>query len=256
MTDTMVGRIRPGASVDATDGHLGRVERVTATAIELVEDTTNRRRSLPRELVQEVRTDGSVRLSVARAEVDRLGAGQPVSESRQTDASRMATDEGERLELREERLVAHKEPEEAGRIRVQKVVEEVPRRLEVDAYYEEVDVEHVPIGRIVQEQEPPREEDDVYIMPVYEEQLVVVKRLLLKEEIRIRRRGATERRLFEETVRRERLAIDDPDSTGRVREHYATERPEGEVVAGDVPPEEAEPEQPGLLESLGRKVLH
>jgi uncharacterized protein (TIGR02271 family) len=249
MANTLVGRIRPGASVDAADGHLGRVERVTKTAIDLVEDRTNRKLSLPRTLVGEVHTDGSVYLTAARAEIEHLVAGQPV------DESLGATDERETMELREERLVAHKELEEAGRIHVQKVVEEVPRRLEVDAYYEEVDVEHVPIGRIVQEQAPPREEDGVYIMPVYEEQLVVVKRLLLKEEIRIRRRGATERRLFEETVRRERLAIDDPDHTGRVREHYATERPDGEVVAGDVPPAEAEPEQPGFLESLGRKVF-
>jgi uncharacterized protein (TIGR02271 family) len=249
MTDTMVGRIRPGASVDAADGHLGRVERVTATTIDIVDGETNRRFSLPRTLVGEVRTDGSVHLTAARAEIERLVAGQPMDES--VDA----TDQQDTMELREERLVARKELEEAGRVRVQKVVEEVPRRLEVDAYYEEVNVEHVPIGRIVQEQEGPREEDGVYIVPVYEEQLVVVKRLLLKEEIRIRRHGATETRLFEETVRRERLVVDDPDGTGRVREHYATERPEGDVVAGDAPDDDREPEHPGLLESLGRKVF-
>jgi hypothetical protein len=62
--------------------------------------------------------------------------------------------------------------------------------------------------------------------------------------------------LFEDTVRHERLVIDDPDRTGRVREQYATERPEGAYAAGDIPPEDAEaPEEPGLLEKLGRKVL-
>jgi len=45
------------------------------------------------------------------------------------------------------------------------------------------------------------------------------------------------------------------DRTGRVREHYATDRPEGEVAAGDIPPDEADPDSPGFLEKLGRKVL-
>ena len=250
MTDTMIERIRPGASVDTPDGHVGRVERVTAESIDIAIEGTDRRLALPRDRILQVRPDGSVQLSINRAEVDRLmtatgGAGE----------RRVETEETATLQLQEERLVAHKELEEKGRVRIRKEVEEVPRRLEVDAYYEDVDVEHVPIGRIVKEQEAPREEDGVYIVPVYEEQLVVVKRLLLKEEIHIRRRGAKETRLFEDTVRRERIVVEDPDRTKRVREHYATDRPEGEVAAGDVPPDEVEREEPGLLEKLGRKVL-
>jgi uncharacterized protein (TIGR02271 family) len=249
MTDTMIGRIRPGASVATPDAHLGRVERVTSESIEIIVEETGRHLTLPRDRILQVWPDGSVQLSATRAEIERLTAGDSLGESG------VATEETATMQLQEERLVARKELEETGRIRIRKEVEEVPRRLEVDAYYEEVEVEHVPIGRIVKEQESPREEDGVYIVPVYEEQLVVVKRLLLKEEIHIRRHGATEKRLFEETIRRERVLVEDPDRTGRVREHYATERPEGEVAAGDVPPDEAEPENPGLLEKLGRKVL-
>jgi len=249
MTDTMIERIRPGASVDTPDGHVGLVERVTSDAIEVMVEATRQLLSLPRDRVLQVWPDGSVQLSVTRAEVERLAAGANLGESG------VATEETATIQLQEERLVAQTELEETGRVRIHKEVEEVPRRLEVDAYYEEVAVEHVPIGRIVKEQEAPREEDGVYIVPVYEEQLVVVKRLLLKEEIRIRRQGATEKRLFEETVRRERVVVEDPDRTGRVREHYATDRPAGEVAAGDVPPDEVEPEDPSLLERLGRTVL-
>jgi len=249
MTDTTIERIRPGASVDTPDGHVGRVERVTADSIEIMVEATRRRLSLPRAHVLQVWPDGSVQLSLTRAEIERLAAGDSLGESG------VATEKTAAMQLQEERLVARKELEETGRVRIHKEVEEAPRRLEVDAYYEEAEVEHVPIGRIVKEQESPREEDGVYIVPVYEEQLVVVKRLLLKEEIHIRRHGATEKRLFEETVRRERIVVEDPDRTGRVREHYATERPEGDVAAGDVPPDEVEPETPGLLEKLGRKVL-
>jgi len=249
MTDTMIERIRPGASADTPDGHVGRVERITATTIEVMVEETSRRLSLPRDRVLQVWPDGSVQLSATRAEIERLAAGDSLVERE------VATEETTIMQLQEERLVARTELEETGRVRIHKEVEEVPRRLEVDAYYEDVDVEHVPIGRIVKEQESAREEDGVYIVPVYEEQLVVVKRLLLKEEIHIRRRGAKETRLFEETVRRERIVVEDPDRTGRVREHYATDRPEGDVAAGDVPPDEVEPENPGLLEKLGRKVL-
>jgi len=248
MTDTISGRIRPGASVDTADGHLGRIEGVTPTAIEVRVDRTNRRVSLPRTLVREVHADGSVQLSAVTTDLERIAAGGSAGEAREVD-------ETETVQLAEERLVARKELEEAGRVRIRKELEEVPRRLEVDAYYEDVEIEHVPIGRIVKDQEQAREEDGVYIVPVYEEQLVVVKRLLLKEEIHIRRHGAIEKRLFEDTVRRERLVIEDPDRTGWVREHYATDRPEGEVAAGDVPSDEVEPENPSLLEKLGRKVL-
>jgi uncharacterized protein (TIGR02271 family) len=249
MTDTTSQSIRPGASVDMADGHLGHLGRVSATALEVVIDRTNRRLSVPRELIHQVRADGSILLAATMADVERHAVAGRI------DETRGAPDEVESLELREERLEARKVPEETGRVRVRKAVEEVPRRLEAEAYYEDVEVEHVPIGRIVKEQESPREEDGDYIVPVYEEQLVLVKRLLLKEEIHIRRRGATERRLFEETVRRERIVVEDPDNTGRVREHYATARPEGDVVAGEVAPDEADPERPGFLEKLGRKVL-
>lgn len=252
MAETMIARIRPGASVDWADGHLGRVVDVEKGAgggpdrVEVLVDDGGRRLFVPVDLVDEVRADGTVRLSVARAELDRLAEGR-------ADASPA---ERRTLELREERLEARKELEEAGSVRIRKAVEEVPRRLEVDAYHEEVTVEHVPIGRVVKEQEPAREEDGVFIVPIYEEQLVVVKRLVLKEEIHVRREGATEKRLFEETVRRERLVVEDPDLTGRVREHYATEAPEGEPVAGDVERDaEHDAEREGLLEKLGRKVL-
>jgi hypothetical protein len=65
----------------------------------------------------------------------------------------------------------------------------------------------------------------------------------MKEQIRIRREGTTEKRLFEDTVRRERLVVEDPNRTGLVRERYPTAE------------EEASEEEGGLLEKLGRKVL-
>ncbi|HLI50492.1 MAG TPA: DUF2382 domain-containing protein [Thermomicrobiaceae bacterium] len=133
------------------------------------------------------------------------------------------TNEGEQvLELREERLVARKELREVGEIGVRVEVEELPGRLAIDAAREEVEVEHLPVGQVVSERRPPWQEGDVLIVPVYEEQLVVVKRLVLREQLRIRRVSVTERRLFEDQLRRERVVVDDPDETGLVHEQYAT----------------------------------
>lgn len=63
---------------------------------------------------------------------------------------------------------------------------------------ERVEVERVPVGRIVQAIPAIREEGDTTIISVVEEILVVERRLVLKEEIHLRRIRATER--HQETV--------------------------------------------------------
>jgi uncharacterized protein (TIGR02271 family) len=140
------------------------------------------------------------------------------------------------LELREEELVVEREMREVGQAQIRTRVEEIPARLEVDAYAEEVVVEHVPIGQVVTDRGEPYEDGDVLVVPVYEEQLVVTKRLILREELRIRRVATTRRELFEDTLRRERLDVEDPQGTGLVHEAYADEDAvEGDVVA-EYPP--------------------
>jgi uncharacterized protein (TIGR02271 family) len=132
-------------------------------------------------------------------------------------------DDERTLELREEQLIPHKEMREVGEVRIRTVVEEMPGRLEVEALREEVEVEHVPVGRVVSERVPPWEEDDVLYVPVYEEQLVMVKRLLLREHLKIRRVATTETQLFEDTLRRERVVVEDPGNTGLVHERFPTD---------------------------------
>ena len=132
------------------------------------------------------------------------------------------------IELREEEFVVDRNVEDLGDVHIRKVVDDDPVRLEVEARSEEVEVEHIPVGQPVSERREPWEEDDVLIVPVYEEQLVVTKRLVLREQIRIRRVGATRRELFEDSVRRERIVIEDPHRTGVVHERYPTEDPSPE----------------------------
>ncbi len=185
-----------------------------------------------------------------------------VSEAREREAEFDSADPepAQTIELREEQLVAHKELREVGEVEVRTEVEDVPGRLEVDAYREEVEIEHEPVGQVVSERGQSWEENGVLIVPMYEEQLVVTKRLVLRERLRIRRVGTTERQLFEDTLRRERLVVDDPQHTGLVHEQYPTGELGGERLedkaAAEVQPKETD-EQPdtGLLGNLVRKAL-
>ena len=147
------------------------------------------------------------------------------------------------LDLREEELVVQRTMREVGEARIRTRVEEVPARLEVEANAEEVEVEHVPVGQFVSERRQPWEEDGTLVVPIYEEQLVVSRRLLLKEQIRVRRVAGSRRELFEDTLRRERLVVEDPAQTGLVHEVYPTDA-QGQTE-----------ERGGLMENLVRKAL-
>jgi uncharacterized protein (TIGR02271 family) len=163
------------------------------------------------------------------------------------------------LELREEELVAHKSLHDLGDVKVHTEVEEIPGRLEVDAYHEEVLIEHEPVGQIVSERDSPWEEDGVVVIPVYEEQLVATKRLVLKERIHIRRVGTTERQLFQDTLRRERLVVDDARHTAAVRERYPVVDSEHDATGertAELKRDDAEGDRDsGFLEHLVRKAL-
>jgi uncharacterized protein (TIGR02271 family) len=148
-------------------------------------------------------------------------------------------DDGRTIELREEQLIAHKDFRELGEVIVRTEIEEVPGRLEVEAQREEVEIEHVPVGRFVSEREDPWEEEGVLVVPIYEEQLVVVKRLMLREHLRIRRVRTAETHLYEDTLRRDHLIVEDPNDTGLVHEQY----PDTEVESADGADRRAHPDR-------------
>ena len=127
------------------------------------------------------------------------------------------------VELREERLVAHKQTQEVGEIQVHTEVEQTPDDSRWTPHREEVTVEHEAVGEVVSERvEPWQEGDGVFVIPVYEERLVVVKRLVLRERIHIRRvrhdRAATLRRHASPRT----AGGQGPATHGRVRELYPT----------------------------------
>jgi uncharacterized protein (TIGR02271 family) len=131
------------------------------------------------------------------------------------------------LELREEELVVERRMRDVGEASIQTRVDEVPARLEVEARVEEVEVEHVPVGQVVSERTEAYQDGDVLVVPIYEEQLVVTKRLVLREQLRIRRVTTTQRQLFEEILKKERVVVEDPSHTGLVHERYPSEAADG-----------------------------
>jgi uncharacterized protein (TIGR02271 family) len=245
MPNEMLERVRPGAAVECVDGRLGSYESVEhdingdPASIRVRRGWTNQEIRVPIDLVRGVRPDGTIQLDCAKTELESLSRttaparaaahhDEPVARARQDEWDRTEslqaptpTEWEETIPLMEEELVAHKELREVGAAEIRKQIEEVPGRLEVEAFREEVEVEHVPVGRVVTERAEPYEEDGVLVVPVYEEQLVVTKRLVLREQLRIRRVGTTETQLFEDTLRRERVTVEDPDDTGLVHEQYA-----------------------------------
>lgn len=80
--------------------------------------------------------------------------------------------------------------------------------VDVPIFQEEITVERVPIGRVVEAATAPRQEGDTLVVPVYEEVLVVEKRLVLKEEVRVTRvrREAHEPQRVE--LRREEVRVE------------------------------------------------
>jgi uncharacterized protein (TIGR02271 family) len=97
-----------------------------------------------------------------------------------------------RFELAEEQVEIGKREVERGRIIVRTRVDIRDECAEVELRQDEVSVERVPIGRVVDVPPQTREEHGVLIVPVLEEQVVVTTRLVLKEEIRITKRGRVE----------------------------------------------------------------
>jgi uncharacterized protein (TIGR02271 family) len=164
-------------------------------------------------------------------------------------------DETRTLELREEELHVQREMREVGQAELRTRVEEVPARLEVEAFDEEVEVEHVPVGQVVSERRDPYQDGETLVVPIYEEQLVVTKRLVLREELHVRRTRSVRRELFEDTLRRERLEIDDPQQTGMVHERFSGGDAHGETVAETPRTPEPEQEREGFLSHLVHRAL-
>lgn len=109
--------------------------------------------------------------------------------------------------IREE-VVVQKRAVERGGVRVHKTVNEREEVVEQPTFHENVDVERVPIGRVIAAAPEVREEGDTLIIPVVEEMLVVEKRLVLKEEVRITKRRTQDTEQARVVLREEQVQIE------------------------------------------------
>jgi len=98
-----------------------------------------------------------------------------------------------------------------GRVVVHKRV--VTQQATVDELLkdEQVEINRVPVNKIVEAAEPNRTDGDILIIPLYEEVLVVEKRLVLVEELHIIKRVREHRKPQQVTLRREEASIERRD---------------------------------------------
>jgi uncharacterized protein (TIGR02271 family) len=124
----------------------------------------------------------------------------PPASTPESPAQPTASDETERdvLRLVAEEASVSKRTVEKGRVRVTTVTHTRDHQVDELLALTSVEVERIPVGRVIDAIPPVRQEAGLTIVPVVEETVVVDRRLVLKEELHIRRRQTTER--FQQTV--------------------------------------------------------
>lgn len=111
------------------------------------------------------------------------------------------------IPVTQEEAHVSKQEVETGVVRVRKLVRERVEEIDEPMLHDEVDVEHVPVNRVVDAPAPPREEDGLLIVPVYEEVVTVQRQWVLREEIRLRRREVQTRHRERVTLRNEEVQV-------------------------------------------------
>ncbi len=112
---------------------------------------------------------------------------------------------------------------ETGRALVHKSVEEQDQVIDALLQRQDVEIERVPVGRVVAEPPASRQEGDTWVFPILEEVLVVEKRLLLKEELHIR--TAISHQHVQENVRlrRETVTIETQEGNHAMSDQVSTQ---------------------------------
>ncbi len=208
--------IRAGTAVEATDGRLGTVDEVIVRPesgelayLVVRRGWSDQRLNVPAQLIERMDDSGAILLRVAREEAERTAGEIPVD-------ALVAQAEGHdiRIPMLEERLVPGKRPIDLGELRILKHVDHVEDSVSQSVTRDDVTVERVPINRPLDAPVSSRTEGEVLVIPVMEEVLIVQKRLMLKEELRITRRQVVEDQVVRETVRHERLVVEDATTYG------------------------------------------
>jgi stress response protein YsnF len=120
-----------------------------------------------------------------------------------------ATEHVERvLPVLAEDVVVEKRIVETGRVRLHKTVQTHEEIIDEPLEQETVEIERIPINRVVAAPIPMRQEGDVTIISLTKEVLVVEKRLMFTEELRITRRRSEIHEPQQVTLHSEELVIE------------------------------------------------
>jgi stress response protein YsnF len=111
------------------------------------------------------------------------------------------------IPLVSEELRIEKRDTSTGKVRVQTVVETVDELACTTIVEDSLDVQRVPIGKVVDEPPGVRTEGDVTIIPVLKETMIVEKRLMLVEEVHIRRTRSSREVEMPVTLRQQKAVI-------------------------------------------------
>ena len=91
------------------------------------------------------------------------------------------------LPIIQEEAVINKRVVETGKVTISKKISEHEEIVDVPLFQEKVDVERVPINKVVQERPAVRQDGETMIIPVVQEQVFYQKRLMLVEELHVRK---------------------------------------------------------------------
>jgi uncharacterized protein (TIGR02271 family) len=179
---------------------------------------------VPTELL-DLRPDGAFNLVLSDIELSEA----PNATAAGAQARAVGADSAERVVLPvvAEELRVDTRRTETGVVRVRKLVHQREEQVDQPVMHEEVQIERVPIGRMVDHAPETRSEGETLIIPVLEEVLVVEKRLLLKEEVRVTRRHIEERGGQTVTLRAEEVVVerDTPTGAAQAAQAPAASRP-------------------------------
>lgn len=115
---------------------------------------------------------------------------------------------GDTIEVKEERLVAHKQPVKTGEVTVRKEVHTETRNIEVPVQREEVVIERTPVqGRTPTSGVGVGKSEEIRI-PVSEEQVNVSKEAVVKEEVKVGKRVVQDTERVTGQVRKEDVRVE------------------------------------------------
>jgi uncharacterized protein (TIGR02271 family) len=169
-----------------------------AAAVAEIECETGQRLRLPRATLQP-QPGNTYRIDLSYEQLASGAAPRP--------ASTKAGSADDSLSVVQEKMSIDKRQVETGEVAVHITPQTRQEVVDVELASEKVEVQRVPINRIVEAPAPPREEGDTTIVPVYEEVVVIEKKLVLKEEIHIRRQRQTHREQQTVTLRSEAVQV-------------------------------------------------